>query len=129
MSKVVTYVELDLPYCANTYGTAPCTASIGVTGADRCYNCRKTCQDIANFSATTVTLRFAKPAAYLPRDVDANVERSGPAHVHVAVVLALHSPLLDARRGSRSTYSWHAAGIAEPARPGSTGALRVGNYP
>lgn len=26
MTKALTYVEIDIPYCANIYGTAPCTA-------------------------------------------------------------------------------------------------------
>lgn len=71
MSKSVTYVEIDLPYCALTYGTAPCTASLGVTGDIKCFNTLKTCQDAANFDNDPVTLRFAMPADYLPRDVEA----------------------------------------------------------
>src|SRR5215204_855057 len=70
MSQVVEYFEIDLPYCALTYGVAPCTAAIGVTGAAKCFNSFPTCQDPAHFSLTTQTLRFAKPADYLPRDVD-----------------------------------------------------------
>lgn len=27
--KWLTFVEIDLPVCALTYGTAPCTAAIG----------------------------------------------------------------------------------------------------
>ncbi|KRR16861.1 hypothetical protein [Bradyrhizobium retamae] len=67
----LTYVEIDIPFCALSYGVAPCTASIPATGADKCYNSKVTCQDRANFSETFVTLRFAKAAAYLPTDIDA----------------------------------------------------------
>ncbi len=45
----VQIVELDLDTCVHTYGTAPCTAAIGVTGTDRCYKARKTCQDPTNY--------------------------------------------------------------------------------
>ena len=44
------FVELDMDFCANTYGIAPCTASIGVTGASKCYNTYATCQSKANFN-------------------------------------------------------------------------------
>jgi hypothetical protein len=69
--KSVTYVEIDLPYCSLTYGTSPCTASVGVTGDIKCYNSLKTCQDIENFANAPVTLRFAMSADYLPRDIEA----------------------------------------------------------
>ena len=40
-------VEMVLPKCANTYGTAPCTAS-GAPGSE-CFNTRATCQDPDNY--------------------------------------------------------------------------------
>lgn len=55
----VIVVELDLDYCANTYGTAPCTAAVGVTGPAKCYNTRRTCQDSPNYVKTTKTYRFS----------------------------------------------------------------------
>lgn len=66
----LTYVEIDIPFCARTYGVAPCTASIPATGSDKCYNSKATCQDRANFSDAPVTLRFAKAASYLPKAID-----------------------------------------------------------
>ncbi len=57
--RPVTIIELDLDFCNHTYGTAPCTAAIGVTGADRCYNTRKTCQDAANYDPAAKTYRFS----------------------------------------------------------------------
>jgi len=70
MSEVVEFFEIIIPYCANTYGVAPCTAAIGVTGDAKSFNCLSTCQDPDNFVETTKTLRFAKPTASLPRDID-----------------------------------------------------------
>lgn len=70
MTRALTYIEIDIPFCALTYGVAPCTASIPATGAAKCFNSIKTCQDRANFTESEVTLRFAKPADYLPREID-----------------------------------------------------------
>ena len=60
------FVELDMDFCANTYGIAPCTASIGVTGAAKCYNTYATCQSKANFNKTIKTYRFCEQNADLP---------------------------------------------------------------
>lgn len=70
--KALTYCELDLKRCSLTYGVAPCTATIDgspQTGTRKCYNSPKTCQDTANFSATTLTLRFAVSTDYLPAEI------------------------------------------------------------
>ena len=45
--KRLSYVELDLPRCANTYGVTPCTAAL--TGDDKCFNSRASCQDLEHF--------------------------------------------------------------------------------
>ena len=50
-------LELDLDYCVNDYGVAPCTASGPVSL--KCHNTFATCQDTANFNLTTRTYRFA----------------------------------------------------------------------
>lgn len=55
----VVILEIDLDYCTRTYGTAPCTASVGVTGSAKCYNTRRTCQDAANYVAAVKTYRFS----------------------------------------------------------------------
>ena len=47
----VTVVEVDLDKCTRTYGVSPCTAS-GSSG-NECYNTYATCQDTANFFAST----------------------------------------------------------------------------
>lgn len=45
----VQVLEILTPKCANTQGTAPCTAA--ETGDDRCFNTRNTCTDVNNFQA------------------------------------------------------------------------------
>jgi hypothetical protein len=55
----VQFVELFMQRCTRVYGTSPCTAAIGVTGTDRCYNTQATCQDTANFASADVTYRFS----------------------------------------------------------------------
>jgi hypothetical protein len=55
----ITIVEIDQDRCALTYGTAPCTAALGVTGAHKCYNTFRTCQDPDNIDLGTLTLRFS----------------------------------------------------------------------
>ena len=65
------YVEIDVPICSRSYGVAPCTASVPTTGADKCFNCRATCQDLANYAETTATLRFAEDTGHNPTDIEA----------------------------------------------------------
>lgn len=67
--KSLVYIEIDAPRCSLTYGTSPCTASIGTTGDRKCFNSIATCQDRANFDDDPVTMRFAKPALYRPADI------------------------------------------------------------
>jgi hypothetical protein len=70
VSRQLVYVEVDQDFCSLTYGVAPCTASIPTTGAAKCYNTRKTCQDIDNFNNELVTLRFGLDVDYLPQDIE-----------------------------------------------------------
>jgi hypothetical protein len=58
MSERVTYIEIDLKRCANVYGSAPCTAAVGVTGERKCFNGLATCQDRPNYSEELETVRF-----------------------------------------------------------------------
>lgn len=69
--QALQYIEIDIPYCVLSYGVAPCTAAIGVTGDAKCFNAKATCQDTANFNPADVTLRFVVPSAGHPRDIDA----------------------------------------------------------
>lgn len=69
--KLITLVEVDIDYCARTYGQSPCTAALGATGDRKCFNTRPTCQDPENFAGFPKTLRFGVNADYLPigRDI------------------------------------------------------------
>lgn len=69
--NLLEYVEIDATRCQLSYGTSPCTASVGVTGSTKCYNSPATCQDPSNYSAGTKTFRFASPTADLPVSIDA----------------------------------------------------------
>lgn len=62
----VVFVELDMDYCTRIYGSSPCTAAVGVTGAAKCYNTYATCQDTANYNKGVKTYRFSDPSAALP---------------------------------------------------------------
>ncbi len=64
-------VEMDLDFCTRTYGVAPCTAAIGVTGTVKCFNTRATCQDSAHYLSAPRTYRFCQNVLDLPRDLDA----------------------------------------------------------
>lgn len=65
------YIEIDLDYCDNTYGSAPCTAAVGVTGDIKCFNTNETCQDKANYAASPRTYKFCTNVSPLPDGLDA----------------------------------------------------------
>lgn len=69
--EALTYVELDIDYCSLTYGTAPCTASVPTTGAQKCFNSLVTCQDTVHFTNSPVTLRFSVDTGHNPDDIEA----------------------------------------------------------
>lgn len=65
-AETVQFFEIVQPFCALTYGSAPCIASLGVTGTRKCFNTRATCQDAAHYTpggspTSDLTLRFARP--------------------------------------------------------------------
>lgn len=64
--RPITVVEIDLDFCQNTYGVSPCTAAVGVTGSQKCFNTFKTCQDQPDYVLGTKTYRFCSNDAFLP---------------------------------------------------------------
>lgn len=69
--RPVTIVELDVDFCGNAYGDAPCEAVLGLTGTQKCFNTFHTCQDRANFTKTKKTYRFCDESSFLPVGMDA----------------------------------------------------------
>ena len=64
--RPITLCQLKQKVCSLTYGSSPCTAAVGVTGAQKCFNTRTTCQDPANFDETTKTLTLSEPIEGVP---------------------------------------------------------------
>lgn len=60
--KVVEFIEIDIDYCSLNYAVPPCMAP---SGEAKCFNTKATCKSRPSFQQETVTLRFAKGAAYL----------------------------------------------------------------
>lgn len=66
-----TLVEIDVPTCTLTYGTAPCTAAVPTTGDQKCFNTIRTCQDRDHFTAGVTTLRVCTAREDIPLEYDA----------------------------------------------------------
>lgn len=60
----VEILELDLDWCANVYGSAPCTAAAG--SGNECRHTFSTCQDKPNYSRTVNTVRFCSRGIIAP---------------------------------------------------------------
>lgn len=66
--ETIQLFEIDQPLCPLVYGDAPCTAALGTTGTQKCFNTRSTCQDPDNYrqvsgspdTPNVLTLRFAR---------------------------------------------------------------------
>lgn len=56
----VIYAQIDQDLCNLTYSVAPCEAALGVTGDEKCFNTRATCQDPDNYDRGSLTLTFAR---------------------------------------------------------------------
>lgn len=64
--RPVQVLELDLDFCGNTYGVAPCEAVFGITGTQKCFNTFSTCQDTGNYAKTPKTYKFTSRSTFLP---------------------------------------------------------------
>lgn len=67
MREPIKIVEIDLDYCDLTYGTSPCAAILGDTGAVKCFNTFHTCQDGENFAKGVKTYRYIQGFAKYPK--------------------------------------------------------------
>ncbi len=50
----ITIVEIQQPYCVNRYGVSPCTATLSAQNPQKCFNTRRSCQDLANYDGSGV---------------------------------------------------------------------------
>lgn len=67
----VQFIELDIDWCALSYGVGACPAVLGVDSAYKCFNTKATCPVVASYSSSTVTLRFTEESAMRDLSVDA----------------------------------------------------------
>lgn len=56
--EIIQIVEIQQPFCANTFGISPCTAT--GTNDQKCYNTFGTCLDKPNFSLSSLSLFFSR---------------------------------------------------------------------
>ena len=61
------YVRLTRDRCTRDYGSAPCTAALGVTGAQKCWKTFATCQDVVNFNRGSVKLVYGENVSGHPK--------------------------------------------------------------
>ena len=66
----LTVIVIQADSCSLDYGVSPCTAEIGVTGDEKCYKTRNTCQDPDNYDKTTKDYTFCSSRANLPIGID-----------------------------------------------------------
>jgi hypothetical protein len=60
------WIEREIDRCSLTYGSAPCTAALGVTGSEKCFNGWETCQDNEHFSPLPYWIRFCEAIQGVP---------------------------------------------------------------
>ena len=70
MSNRISFIELEVKKCQRVYGSSPCTAAVGVTGDQKCFNSRATCQDLPNILEANESVRLAKPSSIKPDDIN-----------------------------------------------------------
>ncbi len=66
-TQTVVLLRIKQDFCNLTYGVSPCTAEVGVTGPDKCFNTTFTCQDRDNLDLGTKDLWFCSMRGNLPR--------------------------------------------------------------
>ena len=79
-------IELDLDTCNLVYGSSPCSASVGVTGDQKCFNTAKTCQDRANYDRGTKTYRYCTKRSPMPEGLDAIPSLKGAPTISAAQI-------------------------------------------
>lgn len=91
MTKALSYVEVDLEYCALRYGETTgdgtCPAVLGVDSDIKCFNSVKTCPVRESFLSDPVTLRFSADSAHYPADIDAIPSVTGISYTPATISL------------------------------------------
>jgi len=84
----ITIIELDMDYCANTFGVAPCMAALGGNVTRKCFNTFYTCADQQNFNRDSLTYKFTQARSGFPKSettFPCLIDVSGAsAHVNIA---------------------------------------------
>lgn len=62
----ITIVEIVQDTCTRTYGSAPCTAALGVTGQAKCFNTLATCQSTAAFQRSERSIWLCNARENIP---------------------------------------------------------------
>jgi len=70
LSNRISFIELEVKKCTRVYGSSPCTAAVSVTGDQKCFNSRATCQDLPNILEANESVRLAKPSSIKPDDIN-----------------------------------------------------------
>jgi hypothetical protein len=101
LSNRISFIELEVKKCTRVYGSAPCTAAVGVTGDQKCFNSRATCQDLNNILEANELVRLAKPSAITPDEI------SSPTYIENIESISYTPPVLDLGRsiGVRASLS------------------------
>lgn len=102
----IQYVEIDVDYCTQTYGSSPCLAALGTTGTKKCFNTYATCQFKSAYVKSAKTLTFVNSRANLPKDLLAYpvLEERGVSAFSSTVNIAGSDPRMSAF-GRRATVA------------------------
>lgn len=63
----ISIIELDMDYCALSFGVGDCTASLGGSITHKCFNTFYTCPVQQLFDKTSLTYRFVQPRTQYPK--------------------------------------------------------------
>ena len=88
MSQPFSFIEIQLDYCALTFGVSPCRADLSADTPYKCFNMFNTCADRGRYSKSSLVFRYCQDSAVLPRGmlvfpVITSLEYQSP-HVNLA---------------------------------------------
>lgn len=88
MSQPFSFIEIELDYCALTFGVGQCRATLSADTPYKCFNMYNTCGDRERYSKSSLVFRYCQESAILPQNmvifpVIASLEYTSP-HVNLA---------------------------------------------